>query len=87
MNINWDYSAWEEYQDWIDTNKKIRKRIDQLITDIMRNGNLTGIGNPEALKGDKSGYYSRHIDKYNRIIYRVVGDTLEIIACKGHYDK
>ena len=87
MNITWVRAAWEQYQEWIDENKKILKRIDQLIEDILRNGNLTGAGNPEALKGDLSGFYSRHIDKYNRLIYRVTGDTLEIISCKGHYDK
>ncbi len=86
MNIIWHDKAWEEYVDWQTTDKKFLKRINQLITDIQRNGNSVGIGNPEPLKGNFSGYYSRHINGENRLIYRVnEDDVLEIISCKGHY--
>ena len=87
MNIIWHDKAWEEYVDWQTTDKKLLKRINQLITDIQRNGNTVGVGNPEPLKGNLSGYYSRHIDGGNRLIYRVTeDDILEIVSCKGHYN-
>lgn len=87
MNVIWHDKAWEEYVDWQTTDKKLLKRINQLITDIQRNGNSVGVGNPEPLKGNLSGYYSRHIDGGNRLIYRVTeDDILEIVSCKGHYN-
>lgn len=87
MNVIWHDKAWEEYVDWQTTDKKLLKRINQLITDIQRNGNTVGVGNPEPLKGNLSGYYSRHIDGGNRLIYRVTeDDILEIVSCKGHYN-
>lgn len=87
MNVIWHDKAWEEYVDWQTTDKKLLKRINQLITDIQRNGNTVGVGNPEPLKGNLSGYYSRHIDGGNRLIYRVTeDDVLEIVSCKGHYN-
>ncbi len=86
MNIIWHDKAWGEYVDWQTTDKKLLKQINKLITDIQRNGNSVGIGNPEPLKGNFSGYYSRHINGENRLIYRVnEADILEIISCKGHY--
>lgn len=54
--------------------------------DIGRGG-YEGIGKPEPLKGDLSGVWSRRIDKYNRLIYRIEGETIEILSCKGHYDE
>lgn len=87
MNVIWHDKAWYEYVDWQTTDKKLLKRINQLITDIQRNGNTVGVGNPEPLKGNLSGYYSRHIDGGNRLIYRVTeDDILEIVSCKGHYN-
>lgn len=86
MNLIWHDKAWEEYVDWQTTDKKLLKQINRLITDIQRNGNTVGIGNPEPLKGNLSGYYSRHINGENRLIYRVRDDGfLEIISCKTHY--
>lgn len=70
--------------------EKIR-RINNLIKDIQRNGADVGIGNPEPLKGELSGFYSRHIDKENRLVYYIAnndGEELLVIAsCKGHYNK
>ncbi|MBD5130596.1 MAG: Txe/YoeB family addiction module toxin [Ruminococcaceae bacterium] len=87
MNIIWHDKAWEEYIDWQTTDKKLLKRINQLITDIQRNGNAVGVGNPEPLKGILSGYYSRHIDGGNRLIYRVNDNNIpEIVSCAGHYN-
>lgn len=87
MILSWNKKAWEEYLEWQNKDKKFLKQINKLITDICRNGNTTGIGNPEPLKGDFSGWYSRRIDSKNRLIYRIKDEeVLEIISCKGHYD-
>lgn len=52
----------------------------------MRNGVMEGIGKPEPLKYDLSGWYSRRIDEKNRLVYKIVGDSLKIAQCKNHYD-
>ncbi len=77
--------AWEDYIYWQNQDKKILKRINSLLKDISRN-KFEGIGKPEPLKGDLSGYWSRRIDDKNRIIYKVENETIMIIACKGHYN-
>jgi len=77
--------AWSEYLYWQVQDKKTLKRINALLQDIERNG-YSGIGKPEGLKGDLSGFWSRRIDDTNRIVYRQNGDVIEIIQCKGHYD-
>ena len=61
------------------------KRINMLLKDIER-GNYDGIGKPEPLKGDMSGFWSRRIDDVNRLVYRIRGDVMEIVSCKGHYE-
>ena len=61
------------------------KRVNSLIRDIERDP-FNGIGKPEPLRGELSGSWSRRIDDVNRIVYRVIGGTLEIISCKGHYE-
>ena len=58
---------------------------NQLITDIERNG-YTGIGKPEPLRGDLTGWWSRQIDEKNRIVYRFNEGNVEISQCRGHYD-
>ena len=74
-----------DYISWQTEDKRTLKKINLLINDIRRNG-YTGIGSPEPLKGDLSGYWSREIDKKNRIVYRISdsGDV-EIFQCRGHY--
>ncbi len=83
-NLLFTENAWEEYLYWQTQDKKTLKRINQLLQDISRNG-FEGIGKPEPLKGDFSGFWSRRIDETNRIVYRFAGDNIEIIQCKGHY--
>ena len=61
------------------------KRINLLLKDIER-GNFDGLGKPEPLRGDMSGFWSRRIDDVNRLVYRIVGDVLEIVSCRGHYE-
>jgi len=75
--------AWEDYLFWQRTDKKILKRINALLSDIVRNGN-DGIGKPEPLK-HRDGW-SRRIDEINRLVYLWKGESIEILQCKGHYD-
>ena len=58
-------------------------RINELVKDIQRNGHF-GIGKPEPLKGELSGFWSRRVDEVNRLVYRTNNDILEILSCKGH---
>lgn len=84
MKKPWDERAWEDYLYWLEQDKKTLRRINKLITDIERNG-YDGIGNPEPLIGNYSGYWSRRIDEKNRLVYRVLNDTIEIVQCRTHY--
>ena len=84
MIKSWTDVAWIEYQYWISQDKKIFKKINELIKDIERNGVLNGIGKPEALKHRKG--YSRGIDEKNRLIYEIINGQLYILNCKGHYE-
>ena len=78
--------AWEDYLYWQTQDKKTLKRINALLKDIDRN-HFEGIGKPEPLKGELSGFWSRRIDDTNRLVYRIAEDQVEIISCKGHYEK
>ena len=85
MKIIWFEEAWKDYTYWQTQDKKTLKRVNQLIQDSQRNG-YSGIGKPEPLKGEFSGFWSRRIDDTNRLVYRINDDVLEILSCKGHYD-
>ena len=85
MKKIWFDEAWEDYTYWQTQDKKTLKRINMLLKDIER-GNFDGLGKPEPLKGDMSGFWSRRIDNVNRLVYRITGDVLEIVSCKGHYE-
>ena len=78
-------TAWEDYCYWQNQDKKTLKKINQLLNDIKRH-NFTGIGKPEPLKNELSGFWSRRIDGKNRIVYKIENDIIQIIQCKGHYD-
>ena len=75
--------AWQDYLYWQTQDKKTLRRINQLLQDISRNG-YTGIGKPEPLKNDLSGYWSRRIDEVNRLVYRISDETIEVLQCRGH---
>ena len=85
MNKNWFGKAWDDYLYWQSQDKKTLKRVNQLIKDAERDP-FSGIGKPEPLKGDLSGFWSRRIDDTNRLVYRVNGNLLEILSCRGHYE-
>lgn len=77
--------AKEHYRFWIKINNtKIISKITSLIEDIQEHP-FTGLGKPEPLKGDYSGYWSRRIDKEHRLIYKVENDTIIIMQCRFHY--
>ena len=86
MKTLWFEEAWEDYIYWQTQDKKTLKRINQLLQDTQRN-NYNGIGKPEPLKGEFSGFWSRRIDNVNRLVYRIRNGCLEILSCKGHYDE
>lgn len=77
--------AWADYLYWQEQDKKTLKRLNTLITAAAREP-FAGIGKPEALRCDLSGYWSRRIDDANRLIYRATDSDLVIIACRFHYD-
>ena len=83
----WSDRAWEEYVWWQEQDRKTLRKINKLITDIERNGEAEGIGKPEPLKENLSGYWSRHINEKDRLIYRInEDDELEIAQCRAHYE-
>lgn len=85
MKLLWEDQAWEDYLYWQSQDKKTLKRLNALIKDIQRD-NYNGIGKPEPLKLNRSGWWSRRIDEANRIIYCIQDDAIIIASCKGHYD-
>jgi toxin YoeB len=84
MKLTFSETAWSDYLYWQKQDRKTLKRVNQILQDIERNG-YEGIGKPEPLKGNLSGFYSRRIDDSNRLVYQLTGDTAEIIQCRGHY--
>ena len=84
MRLLWEEEAWEDYCLWQTRDKKLLKRINTLLKDIQRNS-YEGIGKPEPLKGDLSGWWSRRIDDANRIVYRIDGSVVKIVQCGSHY--
>ena len=84
MNKLWQEEAWEDYIYWQTQDKKTLKRINQLWQDIDRN-RYTGIGKPEPLKGNHTGWWSRRIDDTNRLVYRINSGQIEIAQCRSHY--
>ena len=84
MNKNFTDNGWRDYIYWQTEDRKTLKRINNLIKDIERNGN-EGIGKPEPLTGDLSGFWSRRINEKDRLVYQIDGVTIIILACMYHY--
>ena len=84
MNKFFTDVAWEHYLYWQKEDKKILKKINELIKDIERNGN-EGIGKPEPLKHELAGYWSRRITDVHRLVYSIDDETIDIVSCKNHY--
>lgn len=85
MRKVWFEEAWEDYVSYQAQDRKTLKRVNALLKDIERQ-HFDGLGKPEPLKGELSGFWSRRIDAVNRLVYRVNGNVLEILSCKGHYN-
>lgn len=83
-DISFFPEAWEDYLYWQSCDKKMLKRINMLLSDILRNGYI-GIGKPEPLSGNLSGWWSRRIDDKNRIVYKIEDDRVVIAQCRSHY--
>jgi toxin YoeB len=87
VKIVFTEEAWDDYTYWQGQDRKTLKRINLLIKDILRGDEDNGgLGKPELLKGDLAGFASRRIDSEHRLVYRVTGDNVEVIACRYHYD-
>lgn len=86
MLLVWDPNAWEDYLWWQEQDRKVLKRINLLIRDVVRNGNA-GIGKPEALRHDFAGYWSRRISDEHRLVYKVTETEVRIAACRYHYGR
>jgi len=84
MILSWADNAWDDYLYWQQTDKKRLKRINLLINDIKRQA-FDGIGDPEPLKHNWTGYWSRRINKEHRLVYKVKGEYLTIAQCRYHY--
>lgn len=84
--LAWTPEAWKDYVYWQGQDKKALKRINKLISDTQRNP-FDGIGKPEPLKENLSGFWSRRIDDSNRLVYIVENNRLTIISCRYHYQK
>ncbi|WP_026760630.1 Txe/YoeB family addiction module toxin [Selenomonas ruminantium] len=85
MNRQFSENAWNDIMSWLREDRKIIKKIDELLTNIERNGH-EGRGKPEPLRYELSGYWSRRITEKDRLIYRFDENTIYIAACKGHYN-
>ena len=84
MNLSFTSDAYKDYQNWKRDDKKIFSKIRTLIKDIEQSP-FQGLGKPEPLKHNRSGYWSRRITKEHRLVYKVKNDTIFIASCKFHY--
>lgn len=85
MNKAFTDIGWEDYLYWQTEDRKTLRKINTLLKNIARNGN-EGIGKPEPLTGNLSGFWSRRINQKDRLIYALEMDQIIIIACRYHYD-
>ena len=83
--ITFEDAAWDDYLYWQQTDKATLRRINTLIRDIQRDP-FDGIGKPEPLKFNFSGYWSRRIDEEHRVVYKVIDDEVILAQLRGHYD-
>ena len=82
--LAWTNDAWADYLYWQGQDKKTLKRINKLIKDTKRSP-FEGIGKPEPLKENLSGFWSRRVDESNRLVYAVSDSHITVISCRYHY--
>lgn len=83
--ITFSEDAWDEYLYWQIQDKKTLKKINELLKEIQRTP-FTGKGEPEGLRGDLSGKWSRRINQKDRLVYEVSNEMITVLQCKGHYN-
>ncbi|MFJ5259398.1 Txe/YoeB family addiction module toxin [Streptomyces sp. NPDC088387] len=83
-DVNFDPAAWDDLLHWLETDRKMVRRVVRLIGEIQRDP-FNGIGKPEPLKGDLSGYWSRRIDDEHRLVYRADDKQVKILKARYHY--
>ena len=76
--------AWADYQHWVQTDRMVTRRIARLITECLRDP-FGGLGNPEPLRHELAGYWSRRITKEHRLVYKVEGGRCTVVQCRYHY--
>ena len=86
MRIIFSKNSWEDYSSWLIEDRKILKKINELIKDIQKTP-FSGKGKPEPLKYDLAGFWSRRINLEHRLVYKYEEDNIYIYSCKYHYDK
>lgn len=86
MNITFAEQAWDDYLYWQKVDKKLLKKINELIKEIKRDP-FTGTGNPEALKHTLKGFWSRRINQEHRLVYKVIDESVLIAQCRYHYEQ
>lgn len=86
MSIIFSENAWEDYISWLNEDKKMLKKINELAKDIQRHP-FKGIGKPESLRFDLKGFWSRRIEREHRLVYQVINNALLIYSCRYHYEK
>jgi toxin YoeB len=84
--LSWTKEAWSDYVYWQSQDRKTLKRVNKLIMDTQRSP-YEGIGKPEPLKENLSGFWSRRIDDANRLVYAIDNNQITIISCRYHYEK
>ena len=89
MKVHFTGDAWSEYLHWVEADPAIHRRLNDLIEDLRRHP-FAGLGKPEALRGDLSGWWSRRITAEHRLVYRIQGrpnhdQRVEILQCRYHY--
>lgn len=85
MNIIFTSKAWDDYQYWLETDKRQLQRINKLIKETLRSP-FGGLGKPEPLKASLRGCWSRRIDGEHRLVYQAKDTKLYIISCRYHYE-
>ncbi len=86
MIVGFADKGWEDYQYWVQNDKKILKRLNLLLQDIKRNPyDSQGVGKPEQLKGNYQGYFSRRITSEHRLVYKIIDDIIVVAQCRFHY--
>ena len=86
MIVGFADKGWEDYQHWVQHDKKILKRINLILQDIKRNpDDSEGIGKPERLKENYQGYISRRITAEHRLVYKIIEGMIVVAQCRFHY--